>query len=165
MGYRRLATDMGLCRQSAGFDKMVREMARICAARNRKGEPCKSTALYENGRCRFHGGLSTGPRTPEGKARSLAARMQGYQAWLHRQRTLGAPAGNASSAVFEGDLNDLLVAYVRLLRRISDRLYKDDWKKLSAFGVALFQVAIREFPNEQQESLLMKLQERWEQET
>ncbi|WP_408607359.1 HGGxSTG domain-containing protein [Algiphilus aromaticivorans] len=39
-------------------------------ARN-TGQPCRMTALA-NGRCKLHGGLSTGPRTPAGKARSRA---------------------------------------------------------------------------------------------
>jgi hypothetical protein len=43
-----------------------------CGAKTRKGTPCQAKALA-NGRCRNHGGLSTGPRTAEGKARSLAA--------------------------------------------------------------------------------------------
>jgi transcriptional regulator with XRE-family HTH domain len=43
-----------------------------CGARTRKGLPCKRPA-YPNGRCRNHGGLSTGARTPEGKARCMAA--------------------------------------------------------------------------------------------
>jgi hypothetical protein len=44
----------------------------ICGAKTRKGTPCKNTRLYKNGRCKNHGGLSTGPRTAEGKARALA---------------------------------------------------------------------------------------------
>ncbi|RSU47559.1 hypothetical protein BRX43_14030 [Sphingomonas sp. S-NIH.Pt15_0812] len=43
-----------------------------CGATTRRGHPCKRTDLHLNGRCKFHGGCSTGPRTPEGKARSLA---------------------------------------------------------------------------------------------
>lgn len=39
-----------------------------CGARTRAGTPCKQRALYENGRCKLHGGLSTGPRTEAGKA-------------------------------------------------------------------------------------------------
>ncbi len=35
------------------------------------GKPCKRKALV-NGRCPNHGGLSTGPRSAEGKARALA---------------------------------------------------------------------------------------------
>ena len=34
------------------------------------GLPCKAKAL-PNGKCRNHGGLSTGPKTPEGKLKSL----------------------------------------------------------------------------------------------
>lgn len=42
----------------------------FCGARTRAGTPCKSRALYKSGRCKNHGGLSTGPRTAEGKARA-----------------------------------------------------------------------------------------------
>ena len=41
-----------------------------CGARTRAGAPCKMLASYACGRCRLHGGLSTGPRTPAGKATS-----------------------------------------------------------------------------------------------
>jgi len=34
------------------------------------GLPCRAKAL-ENGRCRNHGGLSTGPKTAEGKLKSI----------------------------------------------------------------------------------------------
>jgi hypothetical protein len=36
-----------------------------CGAKNRRGLPCQCPAMA-NGRCRLHGGLSTGPKTPEG---------------------------------------------------------------------------------------------------
>lgn len=42
-----------------------------CGARTRSGKPCGMTALHANGRCVWHGGMSTGPRTPEGRARAL----------------------------------------------------------------------------------------------
>ena len=41
------------------------------------GSPCKAQALA-NGRCRNHGGMSTGPKTTEGKAKALANLKQ-YQ--------------------------------------------------------------------------------------
>lgn len=44
-----------------------------CGAKTRAGAPCLAPAVPGKRRCRMHGGLSTGPRTPEGKARSLAA--------------------------------------------------------------------------------------------
>lgn len=59
----------------AAFQKLV------CGARTRFGTLCKRRDLYRSGRCRLHGGLSTGPRTLEGKARSAsnAARMKAEQ--------------------------------------------------------------------------------------
>ena len=45
-----------------------------CGARARTtGCPCRAPAMA-NGRCRLHGGRSTGPRTPEGMARMIAAK-------------------------------------------------------------------------------------------
>jgi hypothetical protein len=43
-----------------------------CGAKARSGAPCRGPAM-PNGRCRMHGGRSTGPRTPEGLARMIAA--------------------------------------------------------------------------------------------
>jgi len=34
-----------------------------CGARTRAGTPCKRRDLYASGRCRLHGGLSTGPKS------------------------------------------------------------------------------------------------------
>lgn len=39
-----------------------------CGARTRAGTPCQQKGLFGNGRCRLHGGMSTGPRTDAGKA-------------------------------------------------------------------------------------------------
>ena len=41
-----------------------------CGAKTLAGTPCKQTGIYENGRCKFHGGLSTGPTSDAGKARA-----------------------------------------------------------------------------------------------
>lgn len=38
-----------------------------CGAKTRAGTPCKQKGLYNSGRCKLHGGLSTGPRTAKGK--------------------------------------------------------------------------------------------------
>lgn len=57
-----------------------------CGARcrSRGGAPCEAPAVWDdasgaprNGRCRMHGGLSTGPRTPQGRARALDALRRG----------------------------------------------------------------------------------------
>ena len=45
-----------------------------CGAHTRAGASCRQPAM-PNGRCRFHGGKSTGPRTAAGLRRSKAARL------------------------------------------------------------------------------------------
>ena len=44
-----------------------------CLAKTRRATLCQKPAIRGRGRCQLHGGKSTGPRTPEGKARSIAA--------------------------------------------------------------------------------------------
>ena len=44
-----------------------------CSAKTREGSTCKKRPLKGKTRCRLHGGLSTGPRTTEGKAKIAAA--------------------------------------------------------------------------------------------
>lgn len=42
-----------------------------CGAKTKStGEPCQIKDVYSNGRCKFHGGLSTGPKTEQGKAKA-----------------------------------------------------------------------------------------------
>jgi hypothetical protein len=49
-----------------------------CGAKTRRATPCRAPAIA-NGRCRMHGGKSTGPRTPEGLERSRKANWKhGY---------------------------------------------------------------------------------------
>lgn len=45
-----------------------------CGAKTRKDTPCKAPVVWWRGilRCKLHGGMSTGAKTPEGKARALA---------------------------------------------------------------------------------------------
>lgn len=52
------------------FDKAAR-----CGAKTRRGTACRGPAMA-NGRCRMHGGPSTGPRTSEGLERSRKARWK-----------------------------------------------------------------------------------------
>ena len=41
-----------------------------CGAKTQAGTPCEQKSIYINGRCKLHGGISTGPTTKKGKARS-----------------------------------------------------------------------------------------------
>lgn len=44
----------------------------ICGAKTRSGKPCRAKSVPSKNRCKWHGGCSTGPKTSEGKAKSLA---------------------------------------------------------------------------------------------
>lgn len=46
-----------------------------CGAKTRRGTPCLCPAM-KNGRCKLHGGKSTGPRTAEGIERIRRAVMK-----------------------------------------------------------------------------------------
>jgi hypothetical protein len=59
-----------------------------CGAKNRKGQPCAARAIPGKRRCRFHGGLSTGPKTADGRARIAAAQRRRWA----RQRGDDTPA-------------------------------------------------------------------------
>jgi hypothetical protein len=52
---------------------------------------CKTWAVRGSRRCRLHGGLSTGPTTPEGKARTIDAMKAGRTRWLARLKSEGKP--------------------------------------------------------------------------
>ena len=45
----------------------------LCGAKTRSGKPCEKFPLASKRRCRPHGGLSTGPKTVEGRGRIAAA--------------------------------------------------------------------------------------------
>jgi len=51
----------------------------ICAARRKfDGQPCQAKAL-ENGRCKLHGGMSTGPKTAAGRANIARAQRERWE--------------------------------------------------------------------------------------
>jgi transcriptional regulator with XRE-family HTH domain len=51
-----------------------------CGSKTRKGGTCQAKPVPGKRRCRFHGGLSTGPKTPEGKARIAEAQRRRWKA-------------------------------------------------------------------------------------
>ncbi|WP_428849225.1 HGGxSTG domain-containing protein [Thetidibacter halocola] len=58
----------------------------MCGARTRKGTPCRAKSEPGKRRCRFHGGCSTGPRTPEGRERIAEAQRRRWAAWRAAQK-------------------------------------------------------------------------------
>jgi hypothetical protein len=84
-------------------ERLIRaEAAPRCLARRRDGAECKAPAM-PNGRCRMHGGLSTGPRTAAGLERSRQAR------WRHGHYSAQAKAERREAR-----------APIRLLRELLD---------------------------------------------
>jgi hypothetical protein len=67
-------SDEPLARVRARLEALVMaNAAPRCGARSKRtGKPCRGAAM-PNGRCKVHGGKSTGPRTPEGLERSRRA--------------------------------------------------------------------------------------------
>jgi hypothetical protein len=73
----------GMAREMAGLSaKRTAAQARRrvpCDAKSRKGVPCRNTSEPGRPRCKYHGGMSTGPRTPEGRARIAEAQRRRWQ--------------------------------------------------------------------------------------
>lgn len=60
----------------------------ICGAKTRSGSPCKKqpgwgTDHFGSGKCKLHGGASTGPKTPEGKAK-VSSNSRKHGAYIDR---------------------------------------------------------------------------------
>ena len=63
------ANDFGRCSTGTG----AKQTRVICGAKRRRdGQPCQGLSVLGKRRCKWHGGASTGPRSDEGRARSLA---------------------------------------------------------------------------------------------
>jgi hypothetical protein len=62
-----------------------RKDRRRCHARTRAGGTCLVRAEPGKARCRFHGGLSAGPRTEEGRARIAEAQRRRWRAYIGRK--------------------------------------------------------------------------------
>jgi hypothetical protein len=50
---------------------------------------CRNWAIRGRTRCKFHGGMSTGPKTPEGMARTVAAMVAGRRRWIAQLKAQG----------------------------------------------------------------------------
>lgn len=91
-----------------------------CGAKTRSGTICRALAVWDkaaaaprNGRCRLHGGLSTGPRTQEGRQRIAAAQ---HKRWKD-QRNFGIGRGADRAADTHGEEADLAQRQSKLSKR------------------------------------------------
>jgi hypothetical protein len=66
-----------------------RPRRRCDAWRKCLGGYCRNWPVPGKTRCRFHGGLSTGPKTFKGKERAVAAMVEGRRRWVERMKAEG----------------------------------------------------------------------------
>jgi hypothetical protein len=131
------------------IDNLPKTQRPRCGAKTRSGQPCKAQALT-SGRCRLHGGLSTGPRTKGGKqcqrAAASAYMQQKWEEWKSQPggRQLSEEARNALSAgqkrrrMIEGLLRDRSGRRVALDEGVE---HQPDWKltkkQLAKWGICI----------------------------
>jgi hypothetical protein len=60
---------------------IVVDCCRHAGAKTRRGTPCQRKVIWGKERCRNRGGMTTGPRTPEGKARIADAQRLRWAVW------------------------------------------------------------------------------------
>jgi hypothetical protein len=71
----------------AGDSPPRRKDSPRCQSRTRAGGACLVRVEPGKARCRFHGGLSTGPRTEEGRARISEAQQHRWRAYRASKAT------------------------------------------------------------------------------
>ena len=81
-----------------------------CLAKTRGGPPCQKAAIAGKGRCRLHGGASTGPRTVEGRSRIAAANYK------HGNRTKERLAENKEQAAVNRQIWFMLRTEIALMK-------------------------------------------------
>ena len=82
-----------------------------CGAKTRSGAPCTKFPMEGKRRCRLHGGLSTGPKTPAGRAAISAANTKHgrYKNWREKQAKERYYQGEIKRVMREAELAGLLV--------------------------------------------------------
>jgi len=72
--------------------------------RSRGGAPCRARVVWDhehdrprNHRCRMHGGLSTGPRTAEGRARCAEAVRRRWARWREARASVKSTVNNTEA--------------------------------------------------------------------
>jgi hypothetical protein len=83
------------------FNKTIFERPSPSGYSRMRSPRCRAWAM-PNGRCRLHGGLSTGPKTADGKAIVVSAMLAGRQAWVAKLRAEGSkvPGGRKAAAAW-----------------------------------------------------------------
>lgn len=83
-----------VARLKARIDAAAAKRRVICGAKTRKGTPCRAKSEPGKRRCKFHGGKSTGARTPEGRQRLSEA---AHRRWARWRAERGAEVGQGNA--------------------------------------------------------------------
>ena len=97
-----------------------------CGAKTRSGTPCKNPAVRGKARCRFHGGRSTGAKTPEGRGRLSALH------WKHGRSTTEAKEQAKRRAAVGREIRAELKEIERVA--IATGALPKDWRSLWDIG-------------------------------
>ncbi len=89
-------------------------LAPRCGAKTRSGTACRCPAIRGKGRCKLHGGKSTGPRTTEGRERISRAN------WKHGLYTR---AERERSQSFRAAMRDIRQRRRALIDRVHELAY------------------------------------------
>ncbi len=82
---RRWQAELQRIRQAEERRKATQRV--VCGANTRIGRPCRALSEPGKQRCRFHGGMSTGPKTEAGRRRIGEAQKRRWAAYRERQKT------------------------------------------------------------------------------
>ena len=79
--YEQIRLDKECARASKMLAQREARRQVRCNAKTRKGTPCKVLSEPGKRRCKFHGGLSTGPKTVEGRTNISKAQKRRWVNW------------------------------------------------------------------------------------
>ena len=95
-----------------------------CRAKTRRGTPCQRPAKLPVGRCRLHGGASTGPRTKDGLARLTEARTKNGR--FTKEKRAEAKHRAEQGRQMRGELKELEAWFVD--HGHLDKNWRKDWE-------------------------------------
>lgn len=139
---------------------------KLCGAKTRSGEPCKKAGL-QNGRCRLHGGKSTGPKDPAKLKGNTNALKHGlYETiWLDtlkdEERELFAQVATDPTAQIENEFRLCDIRIRRMMQRIRKEEQKDkpDIRRINALEEAITMVQLNKTNLIRENSRLLELNE------
>lgn len=127
---------------------------KVCGAKTRQGTLCKKSPL-KNGRCRLHGGKSTGPKNKEKHKESLKGNKNAivtgeyetisFDTLFDDEKELYGMIPEDINKLVKGRYKMLEIRTRRLMQRYNEELEKEksDYKMINKFEEALIRIDSR----------------------